>query len=319
MLQPFSKRTANPATNLTHEMNIAVRQRFWHMLQERIASRGQRSTGQFNDHTQENARFWKEAVSKLREWYGALDGVFIQTDTDTAAGIKHLMACSPERALDFVELCLATIPRENQAAMSTATNELFDEVGLAYQITPPTDIPYPAPKSCAETLSESLGILARIPPHVIPRSDSVTHTEIVAPALRVLSDPLFAVANSELLNAFADHRAGRHADVITACGSAFESVLKTICDAKGWAYDGDKDTCSRLVNACQSQGLFPSFYGDIFKQVGTVRNKLGAAHGRGPTAMYKVEPAHAEHLLHLVCSHILLLCGLARLEISAKV
>ena len=42
-------------------------------------------------------------------------------------------------------------------------------------------------------------------------------------------------------------RSGNYDDAITLAGAAFESVLKTICDIKSWAYDKDRDTCRRFV------------------------------------------------------------------------
>jgi hypothetical protein len=67
------------------------------------------------------------------------------------------------------------------------------------------------------------------------------HEKVVQPALEALRDPLLATANCELLDAFEKVRKGNYPDAITSCGAAFESVLKTICKAKGWPYDPDRD------------------------------------------------------------------------------
>ncbi len=38
--------------------------------------------------------------------------------------------------------------------------------------------------------------------------------------------------------------------------------------------------------------------------VGTVRNKLSNAHGRGPTPSHVAEKDHADHMIQLTSSHI---------------
>jgi hypothetical protein len=63
----------------------------------------------------------------------------------------------------------------------------------------------------------------------------------------------------ELTNAFEEVRRGADADAITSAGSAFESVLKAICALNCWQHDPDKDRCSRLLDVCRENGLFPPF------------------------------------------------------------
>jgi hypothetical protein len=48
---------------------------------------------------------------------------------------------------------------------------------------------------------------------------------------------------------------GDYAAAITLAGSAFESLLKTICNENGWNYDSQKDTCSKLVGHCKERGV----------------------------------------------------------------
>jgi hypothetical protein len=47
------------------------------------------------------------------------------------------------------------------------------------------------------------------------------------------------------------YRRGRYADALTSCGSAFESVLKTICTAKKWLYNPDKAMCPALLRTAE--------------------------------------------------------------------
>jgi hypothetical protein len=90
-------------------------------------------------------------------------------------------------------------------------------------------------------------------------------------------------------------------------------VLKTICDLQGWRYDPDKDTCARLVKICKENGLFPPLYEAILVGTGTIRNKLGDAHGRGPNPVHQASQEQAAHMIQMTSAHITLLVGLAKL------
>jgi hypothetical protein len=148
-------------------------------------------------------------------------------------------------------------------------------------------------------------------PKATKKTDELLHAGAVMPALVVLSDPVFATANGEMLRAHEHFRANRSEEAITAAAQAFESVFKTICTRKKWAYDKDRHTLKDLVSICRDKKLFQGFYAPIFENVGTIRNKMGG-HGGGPDAV-KPDPEHAENMIHLVSSHILLLTRLAKI------
>ena len=57
----------------------------------------------------------------------------------------------------------------------------------------------------------------------------------------------------------------------------------------------------------------PSFYEACLIAPGTIRNKLGDAHGRGPEKEYQATRETAEHVTHLVCTNILLLRSAGKL------
>jgi hypothetical protein len=68
-----------------------------------------------------------------------------------------------------------------------------------------------------------------------------------------------------------------------------------------------------LVETCAKEGLFPSFYTEILKASGIIRNKFGS-HGKGPTPPHGIASAeHAEHMIQQTSAHILLLARLAKL------
>jgi Domain of unknown function (DUF7014)/Abortive infection C-terminus len=141
-------------------------------------------------------------------------------------------------------------------------------------------------------------------PQALKKSDEYGHQAIVRPRLDALAGPAFKTANDEMLKAHATYRNGDYPAAITYCGSAFESVLKTICDLKAVAYDPNKDTCGRLVEKGQAGGLFPSFYTEIFKAAGTLRNQLSSSHGRGPKATLTVTKEQADHMIQMTSAHI---------------
>jgi hypothetical protein len=55
------------------------------------------------------------------------------------------------------------------------------------------------------------------------------------------------------------------------------------------------------------------FYKSILEGVGTIRNKMGDAHGRGSSPGHAATRELAEHMLHLTASNIVLLIALAQL------
>ena len=189
-------------------------------------------------------------------------------------------------------------------------NEMFLECGLGFELTT-FNVVSTNEKVCVPGIPFPLNRNLIEIPQVILKSSQYEHEQIVKPALEFLRDPRFHVANLEILEAHEDFRHGKYDGAITSAGSAFESVLKTICDLKGWTYDKDKDTVSQLIGICREKGLFPGFYAPVFEAAGTIRNKLSDGHGRGPDPLYEVNQANAQHMIQMTSAHILLLVRLA--------
>jgi hypothetical protein len=149
---------------------------------------------------------------------------------------------------------------------------------------------------------------------IILRVDSkFAHSEIVRPALALLSDDRFAVPQSEYLKAHEHYRAGEHREAVTAANAAFESTMKVICDALGWAYD-KRARASDLVKVLRKNGLFPDYLERSFDQLAAtlqsglpeVRNEDSSAHGLGPNKR-PTPPYVAAYALHLAASKIILM------------
>ncbi len=99
----------------------------------------------------------------------------------------------------------------------------------------------------------------------IVRLDSTyMHSEIVLPTIQLLSNRKFQGANEEYLRAHEHYRHGRNQECLNECLKAFESTMKIICKEKGWAFDPNKDTSSKLISICLSNNLIPNSYQSQF-------------------------------------------------------
>ena len=139
------------------------------------------------------------------------------------------------------------------------------------------------------------------------------HEEAVKPALRILNQPQFAGAREEFLTAHERYRKGETKDSLSNCLKAFESVMKAICDMRGWQYDKDRSTAQALIKICFDNGLIPKFWESHYSSlrsllesgVPTGRNKRGG-HGQG-TAPTSVPNYLAAYMLHMTATTIVFL------------
>ena len=158
---------------------------------------------------------------------------------------------------------------------------------------------------------------------LIIRVDSqLIHSEVVKPALSMLSDPMYEGANSEFLSAHEHYRAKRYEECMNDCLKAFVSCIKAICDTRGWVYN-DEDTIKPLIAIIFDHKLIPDFMDSHFtglrkavdvrkglrtaleSGVPTLRNNL-SGHGDGPEEV-PVPEYIASYTLHLTASNILFL------------
>ena len=123
------------------------------------------------------------------------------------------------------------------------------------------------------------------------RIDSkLTHAEVIKPALSLLTAPIFAKAEKEFQTAYRHYRTGEYKDCVTAANRAYESMLKAICEAKGWEY-GKGDRASDLITKVNNGGLFTHDFDQSFNAfiamlkagLPAVRNNAGG-HGESPAS-----------------------------------
>ncbi|HKC02858.1 MAG TPA: hypothetical protein VKC17_06090 [Sphingomicrobium sp.] len=122
---------------------------------------------------------------------------------------------------------------------------------------------------------------------MIEANSKYLHSELVVPALELLSDRRFAAPNSEFLGAHKAFREQDYEQCLVECCKAFESVIKVIAAERNWDVSPNAPA-KTLVKAVFDNGLIPNYLESEFagirtvleNGIGTVRNKAGG-HGAG--------------------------------------
>ena len=204
-----------------------------------------------------------------------------------------------ERAIDAIQLSFQAIykftrdidylgrrnPSEKADSAVDELNDRFKEHGVGYQC---------------------------INRQIIRIDSELIHSEIVKPALKLLAQPHYAGAQEEFLKAHEHYRKGNAKEALSECLKAFESVMKTICDKRGWQY-GSNATARPLIQACFDNELIPPFWESHYSSlrsllesgVPTGRNKL-SGHGQG-TSLTTVSDHVVAYMLHMTASAIVFL------------
>ncbi len=301
----FTKRNAPPPTQLRYDLPDQVRTRILAAFRDHCGGPYEPQGGFDGLLREVGDRLFKESGGLRASSYVAAR----RSDNPV---IEHFACCQADEALDFIEACFQSFIYRGRQQGVDEINAIFREHGIGYELTPYVEHFIGRDGKVTSEIRGGCTVETEYP-RIIRRDEHLVHTEVIEPMLKLLTNSKLRVANSEMLGAHAALRLGEFEDAITLCGSAFESVLKTICDLKKWPYDANRDTCAKLVGICRDNGLFPAFYAPIFESVGTIRNKLGDVHGRGPTPQHSVTQEQAEHMLRATAAHVLLLAKLAGL------
>jgi hypothetical protein len=225
---------------------------------------------------------------ELLERAGGLSGPYVPNKDRVTV---HFFNCSHEEAIDFIEIWLENPWNSGGDEAVFAINTILDEEGIGFGFTHWRETPEGG----------------AAPPHPIHKGELRMHAEVVKPCLAALTDPRFKTADDELRQAFEAMRQRKYPDAITHCGSAFESVLKTICDARGWPLKPDRDTLGRLLSTCcDNSCLFRDFYLEALKGAAEIRNNISSSHGKAQSRHSPSTREEAEHMINIVCSDILL-------------
>jgi hypothetical protein len=148
----------------------------------------------------------------------------------------------------------------------------------------------------------------------IVRVDSqFIHSETIIPILKILGeDPRYSGANQEFLSAHSHYRHGRYKETLVDCLKSFESLIKGICEKRGWVYK-KTDNAKNLITICFEKNLIPSYMQNQFSSlrvilesgVPTVRNKEGG-HGQG-AEIVNVSEHLASYMIHLTATNLIFL------------
>ncbi|MCC5787967.1 MAG: hypothetical protein JJU33_14840 [Phycisphaerales bacterium] len=250
-------------------------------------------------------KLYKFIVDTLCREYGlfSLTAVRDRRDQDYLNELKDflLQTNEVEKQLDVVELTFVYIDRVTRdsehlgryGASSRADaaigelNSRFREHGVGYQFLE--------------------GEIVRVDSELI-------HVEAVKPALRLLNEEGYKGAQDEFLSAYEHYRHGKHKEALNECLKAFESVMKAICDKRGWSY-APNATSKSLIQVCFDNQLVPQMWQQQFVSLRSLlesgipaaRNKL-SGHGQGATPT--VVPDYlVAYMLHMTASTLVFLAS----------
>ena len=261
-------------------------------------------------HRDYTGEFWDEVHQMLLYRHGKLqlsDG-YPQSRADDA--IIFLKACKDDEFFDFIEYifkvrCLFHVsPGENKIVAEI--NELFASENIGFELTEIVKEEVIEPANEYPFFGKEQKVIKIIAyPQVIRKDDQVIHTTTIMPALNLLTEPKYRMANQEYLEALEDYRKGDYGDCLTKCGSAFESVMKIICDSKKWQYK-QTDTASVLLTTIINKSGLESFFEQPLIIIATLRNRLSKSHGAG-VAPKEVTQNYARYALNATAAAIVFL------------
>ena len=192
-----------------------------------------------------------------------------------------------ERALDVVELAFIEINSMGGKGAIYELNYRFKEHAIGYRFEDD---------------------------NIIRIDSEFIHAKIVKPVLGLLTAEKYAGAREEFYNAHEHFRKGNDKEALNECLKSFESVMKAICDERGWEYKTSANA-AQLVEICFDNGLIPSFWESQYNHliallrdsVPTGRNQLsGHGQGRTPTSV----PEHiVSYMIHMTSSAIVFLAS----------
>ncbi len=253
--------------------------------------------------------FWEEVHQKLEYLHGTpVLAPHANPSSRSEDTLSFLTNCESDSFLDFVEYIFRVDPFwrvHDKQGFVDQINRFFDIDGLPYFLTDYLEVSEVGSHHGYPTTT----IRVAAYPQVAMKEHGVTHAEAITPVLNLLSDPRFAAANAEFLDALHDYRHRDFGDCLTKCCSSFESVMKVLCDQNGWPYK-QTDTASTLVDTVVKNTGLDSFFTQPLMLVATMRNRLSKAHGAG-LALKDVPQHIAQFAITTSAASILLLVNAA--------
>jgi hypothetical protein len=302
-MELYSKRmkaAENPLTAYRYDLPVEFRNQVRHIWQDAIG---------FVQHTPNTMGFGGEDLYQICAHYEKINKVLcdeygkigLSGNSPCDALYRFFMASDTDLALDVIEVSFSEIfavqnnrkfmnlvnPVLSAADAVTKLNKRFQERAIGYRL--------------------EHGRILRI-------NSEFIHAEAVEPALQLMYTQGYEGAFQEFILAQTHYRQGpeHYDDCLTNCGKSLESVLKTICVKRNWAFNPN-DTASKLLGIIFNNKLIPEYLQSHFGGlratldggVPTIRNREGG-HGSGEKPN-DVPEYLAAYQLHLTASTIVFL------------
>ena len=264
-----------------------------------------------------DTNFWLEIHRKLSYLLGTENLATKRAFSQGEDAVTFLYECEDDVFLHFVEVIFQysqlweARDQTNPEELVQTINELLEVDALPYFLTPFAFSPSPPTPPAGpprNMIFPNSGPRLNASPQIIRRENEVVHNTVTEPTLAFLTHPAFGSANEEFLGSLADYRKGNYRDCVTKCESAFESVMKVICDLKRWSYSGHGEPSALLKTILRQTELAP-YYQKLVNLIGLVeviRNEESTAHGAG-TQPRTIPKQVASFVVNSTASAILLL------------
>ena len=261
-------------------------------------------SGRWNSPGGYAQEFWEQVHNVLEHLYGTFKlSRNLNDRTPVEDSIGFVRESEPDQFFDFLEAifkaaCVRRVVFERNELVD-ALNLILRSDKVPFQLTPVVTRREPL-------LGGGYSITTIALPKVVRVDDNVAHTEAILPALSVLADIDYGGANDEFRNALDDYRKGDTADCVAKCGSAFESVLKVLCQKNRIGFDPNKDTTGRLLDKLLPRStLDAATFKEPLIAVARMRNRLSSSHGGG-SAVRVVDRHVAQYALTSTAAAIVL-------------
>jgi|GEM_PF-4916251 len=157
---------------------------------------------------------------------------------------------------------------------------------------------------------------------IIHKGNELVHTNVVRPVLYLLSEPIYAGANNEMLKAFEEFKENNFKGSIHNASNAFESTMKIIIEKNNWQLVNpnprqpvpnlQKATAAVLIHTISKNVDLEGFESlaikglkDTLQALATLRNNH-TGHGQG-SEIKETYMRHCEFALHTAAANILYL------------
>jgi hypothetical protein len=257
------------------------------------------------------SEFWDEIHHTLLIRHGRLYlGENNRNSSQAETVVEFLLNAKDDYFLDFIEdifkvNCLFHVVSDENI-ITNQLRELFTSENVGYDLT---DIvkqtEYKEYGFPLHGKGDVISVLCY--PRIIRKDDEIVHNEVLKPVLNLLSDSRYKSANLEFMDALGDYKKGDYGDCLTKSCSAFESVMKIICDNKGWKYERNY-TAGTLVKIMIDKLKIDSCFESLLMIVATLRNKWSKSHGAGVETKI-VSSNLARYCLNSTASAIIFLVG----------